>query len=188
MAEAAETIGAYVARGRDAYNQDPAIRDAILYQVNRARRSREGRSHCRSVARERTAPSGVVADRPDEGQGHTSLLGYRSRNRLVHRNGRSARAQASPGERAHPVGVRAGCERRAPRRLRESLRRAGAVEVLGARIGERRATQHPASTSAASFPVTTASRPRCRRATGRAAAGRARRGCRCRRPRRRART
>jgi hypothetical protein len=81
MAEAAETIGAYVARGRDAYNQDPAIRDAILYQVNRARRSREGRSHCRSVARERTAPSGVVADRPDEGQGHTSLLGYRSRNR-----------------------------------------------------------------------------------------------------------
>jgi uncharacterized protein with HEPN domain len=33
MAEAAETIGAYVTRGRDAYDQDPAIRDAILYQV-----------------------------------------------------------------------------------------------------------------------------------------------------------
>jgi uncharacterized protein with HEPN domain len=33
MAEAAETIGGYVARGRGAYDQDPAIRDAILYQV-----------------------------------------------------------------------------------------------------------------------------------------------------------
>ncbi len=33
MTEAAEALGAYVARGRDAYDQDPAIRDAILYQV-----------------------------------------------------------------------------------------------------------------------------------------------------------
>jgi len=33
MTEAAETIGVYVARGRDAYDQDEAIRDAILYQV-----------------------------------------------------------------------------------------------------------------------------------------------------------
>jgi uncharacterized protein with HEPN domain len=33
MAEAAERIGAYVVRGREAYDRDPAIRDAILYQV-----------------------------------------------------------------------------------------------------------------------------------------------------------
>ncbi len=33
MAEAADAIAAYVARGREAFDADPAIRDAILYQV-----------------------------------------------------------------------------------------------------------------------------------------------------------
>jgi uncharacterized protein with HEPN domain len=33
MAEAADSISAYTSRGRDAFEQDPAIRDAILYQI-----------------------------------------------------------------------------------------------------------------------------------------------------------
>jgi uncharacterized protein with HEPN domain len=33
MLSAAETIGTYVARGRDAYDADAAIQDAILYQI-----------------------------------------------------------------------------------------------------------------------------------------------------------
>jgi uncharacterized protein with HEPN domain len=33
MAEAADAIAGYVGRGRPAFDSDPAIRDAILYQV-----------------------------------------------------------------------------------------------------------------------------------------------------------
>jgi uncharacterized protein with HEPN domain len=33
MTEAADAIGAYVARGRAAFDDDPAVRDAILYQI-----------------------------------------------------------------------------------------------------------------------------------------------------------
>lgn len=33
MAEAADAIGVYVARGRAAFDADPAVRDAILYQI-----------------------------------------------------------------------------------------------------------------------------------------------------------
>jgi uncharacterized protein with HEPN domain len=33
MVEAATSIGAYTARGRDAFENDPAVRDAILYQI-----------------------------------------------------------------------------------------------------------------------------------------------------------
>ena len=33
MAEAAEAIAGYVARGRSSFDGDPAIRDAILYQI-----------------------------------------------------------------------------------------------------------------------------------------------------------
>lgn len=33
MAEAAEAIAGYVARGRASFDHDPAIRDAILYQI-----------------------------------------------------------------------------------------------------------------------------------------------------------
>ena len=33
MAEAADAIAAYTARGREAFERDPAVRDAILYQV-----------------------------------------------------------------------------------------------------------------------------------------------------------
>ena len=33
MVEAATSIGEYAARGRDAFDEDPAIRDAILYQI-----------------------------------------------------------------------------------------------------------------------------------------------------------
>ena len=33
MADAAEAITSYVARGRGVYDSDPAIRDAILYQI-----------------------------------------------------------------------------------------------------------------------------------------------------------
>ena len=33
MAEAADAIIAYTERGREAFDQDPAVRDAILYQV-----------------------------------------------------------------------------------------------------------------------------------------------------------
>lgn len=33
MAEAAEAIAGYVARGREAFDADPAVRDAILYQI-----------------------------------------------------------------------------------------------------------------------------------------------------------
>jgi uncharacterized protein with HEPN domain len=33
MAEAADAIAAYVARGREAFDGDPAVRDAILYQI-----------------------------------------------------------------------------------------------------------------------------------------------------------
>jgi uncharacterized protein with HEPN domain len=33
MAEAAEAIATYTARGRDEFDRDPAVRDAILYQI-----------------------------------------------------------------------------------------------------------------------------------------------------------
>jgi uncharacterized protein with HEPN domain len=33
MTEAADSISEYASRGRDAFDNDPAIRDAILYQV-----------------------------------------------------------------------------------------------------------------------------------------------------------
>jgi uncharacterized protein with HEPN domain len=33
MVEAADAIAGYVGRGRSAFDSDPAIRDAILYQV-----------------------------------------------------------------------------------------------------------------------------------------------------------
>jgi len=33
MAEAAEAIAGYVTRGRSSFDSDPAIRDAILYQI-----------------------------------------------------------------------------------------------------------------------------------------------------------
>lgn len=33
MAQAADAIAAYVARGRAAFDADPAVRDAILYQI-----------------------------------------------------------------------------------------------------------------------------------------------------------
>ena len=33
MAEAAEAIAGYVARGRAAFDADPAVRDAVLYQL-----------------------------------------------------------------------------------------------------------------------------------------------------------
>lgn len=33
MLDAAETIGRYVERGREAFDRDPAIRDAIVYQI-----------------------------------------------------------------------------------------------------------------------------------------------------------
>jgi uncharacterized protein with HEPN domain len=33
MAEAADAIAGYVARGREAFDADPAVRDAILYQI-----------------------------------------------------------------------------------------------------------------------------------------------------------
>ena len=33
MAEAADAIAAYVARGREAFDADPAVRDAILYRI-----------------------------------------------------------------------------------------------------------------------------------------------------------
>jgi uncharacterized protein with HEPN domain len=33
MADAADSIGEYAARGRDAFESDPALRDAILYQI-----------------------------------------------------------------------------------------------------------------------------------------------------------
>lgn len=33
MAEAADAIAGYVARGRAAFDSDPAVRDAILYQI-----------------------------------------------------------------------------------------------------------------------------------------------------------
>jgi uncharacterized protein with HEPN domain len=33
MAEAADAIAVYVARGREAFDGDPAVRDAILYQI-----------------------------------------------------------------------------------------------------------------------------------------------------------
>ncbi|AHG92889.1 protein of unknown function DUF86 (plasmid) [Gemmatirosa kalamazoonensis] len=33
MADAADAIAGYVARGREAFDADPAVRDAILYQI-----------------------------------------------------------------------------------------------------------------------------------------------------------
>ena len=33
MAEAADSIASYVGRGREAFDDDPAVRDAILYQI-----------------------------------------------------------------------------------------------------------------------------------------------------------
>jgi uncharacterized protein with HEPN domain len=33
MADAAEAIAGYVGRGREAFDTDPAVRDAILYQI-----------------------------------------------------------------------------------------------------------------------------------------------------------
>jgi uncharacterized protein with HEPN domain len=33
MSEAADSISEYASRGRDAFDKDPAVRDAILYQV-----------------------------------------------------------------------------------------------------------------------------------------------------------
>lgn len=33
MAEAADAVGSYVARGRSAFDSDPAVRDAILYRI-----------------------------------------------------------------------------------------------------------------------------------------------------------